>query len=59
MDCPRLQRARRSLFAAASTSNYQAMVSRPRPAAALTAWILRQGVLPQFYWAQEQLVAGY
>ena len=59
MDCPRLQRARRSLFAAASTTNYQAMISRPRPAAALTAWILRHGVLPQFSWAQEQLVASY
>ena len=30
----------------------------PRPAAALTAWILRQGILPQFSWAQEQLEAG-
>ena len=57
--CPRLQRARRSLYAAASTTDYQVMASRPRPAAALTAWILRHGVLPQFSWAQEQLEAGY
>ena len=59
MDCPRLQRARRSLYAAASTTDYQVMISRPRPAAALTAWILRHGVLPRFSWAQEQLEAGY
>ena len=57
--CPRLLRARRSLHAAAATTDYQVMTSRPRPAAALTAWILRHGVLPQFSWAQEQLEAGY
>ena len=57
--CPRLLRARCSLHAAASTTDYQVMTSRPRPAAALTAWILRHGVLPQFSWAQEQLEAGY
>ena len=59
IDCPRLQRARRSLYAAASTTDFQAMISRPRPAAALTAWILRHGVLSQFSWAQEQLDTGY
>ena len=59
MDCPQLQRARCSLFAATSTTDYQVMISRPRPAAALTAWILRHGVLPQFSCAQEQLTAGY
>ena len=59
MNCPRLQRARRSLYAAASTTDYQVMASHPRPAAALTAWILRHGVLLPFSWAQEQLEAGY
>ena len=59
MDCPRLQHARCSLFATASTTDYQVLISRPRPAAALTSWILRHGVLPQFSWAQEQLAAGY
>ena len=59
MDCPRLQRARCSLFAAASTTDYQVLISRPRPATALTAWILHHGVLSQFSWAQEQLAAGY
>ena len=59
MQCPRFQRVRRSLYAAASTTDYQAMISRPRPAAALTTWILRHGVLPQFSWAQEQLPTGY
>ena len=59
MDCPRLQHACCSLFTAASTTDYQVMISRQRPAATLTAWILRHGVLPQFPWAQEQLAAGY
>ena len=59
MDCPRLQHARCSLFDAASTTDYQVMISRLRPATTLTAWILRHGVLPQFSWAQEQLAAGY
>ena len=53
MDCPQLQHARHSLFATASTTDYQVMISRPRPATALTVWILRHGVLPQFSWAQE------
>ena len=59
LDCPRLQRVRRSLYTAAATTDYQVMISRPRPAAALTSWILRHGVLPQFSWAQEQLETGY
>ena len=60
LDCPRLQqRVRRSLYTAAATTDYQAMISRPRPAAALTSWILRHGVLSQFSWAQEQLETGY
>ena len=59
MECPRLHQARRSLFVEASTTDYQVMLSRPRPAAALTAWILRHGILPQFSWAQEQLPTGY
>ena len=58
LDCPRLLRARRSLYLAAATTDYQALTSQPRPTAALTAWILRQGILPQFSWAQEQLEAG-
>ena len=45
MDCPRLQRARCSLFVTASTTDYQVLISRPRPAAALTSWILRHGEL--------------
>ena len=57
---PATARARHSLYSAASTSDYQVITSQPRPAAAaLTAWILRHGVLPQFIWAQEQLEAGY
>ena len=59
LDCPRLQRVRRSLYTAAATTDYQVMISRPRPAAALTSWILRHGVLPQFSWAQERLETGY
>ena len=59
LECPRLQRVRRSLYTAAATTDYQVMISRPRPAAALTSWILRYGVLPQFSWAQEQLDTGY
>ena len=59
MDCPQLQHARCNLFATASTTDYQVLISRPRPAAALTSWILRHGILPQFSWAQEQLAAGY
>ena len=58
LDCPHLLRARRSLYLAAATTDYQALTSRPRPTTALTAWILRQGILPQFSWAQEQLEAG-
>ena len=58
LDCPRLLQVRRSLYLAAATTDYQALTSQPRPAAALTAWILRQGTLPQFSWAQEQLEAG-
>ena len=57
--CPRLRWARCSLYAAASTTDYQVMTTRPRPTAALTVWILRHGVLLQFSWAQEQLEAGY
>ena len=48
LDCPRLQRVRRSLYTAAATTDYQVMISRPRPAAALTSWILRHGVLSRF-----------
>ena len=59
VDCPWLQRVRPSLYTAAATTDYQAMAARPCPAAAITAWILRHGVLPQFSWAQEQLEAGY
>ena len=59
LECPRLQRARRSLYTATATTDYQVMISRPRPAAALTSWILRHGVLSQFSWAQEQLDTGY
>ena len=59
MDCPQLQRVRRSLYAAATTTDYQVLISHPRPTTTLTTWILRHGVLPQFSWAQEQLGAGY
>ena len=59
LDCPQLQRVRRSLYTAAATTDYQVMISRPWPAAALTSWIVRHGVLPQFSWAQEQLETGY
>ena len=57
--CPHLLQACHSLYAVAATTDYQVMTSRPRPTVALTAWILRHGVLPQFSWAQEQLDAGY
>ena len=59
LECPRQQRVRRSLYTATATTDYQVMISRPRPAAALTSWILRHGVLSQFSWAQEQLDTGY
>ena len=59
LECPRLQRVRRSLYTATATTEYQVMISCPRPAAALTSCILRHGVLPQFSWAQEQLDTGY
>lgn len=59
LDCPHLHHARQSLHLAASTTDFQVLISQPRPAAALTAWILHHGVLPQFSWAQEQLTAGY
>ena len=41
--CPRLQQARRCLYAAASTTDYQVMTSRPRPTTALTACCYSQG----------------
>ena len=46
LDCPRLFPAWRSLYLVASATDYQALTSRPRPATALTAWMLRHGVLP-------------
>ena len=57
--CPHLLHAHCSLYAAASTTDYQVMTSQLQPTTTLTAWILHHGVLPQFSRAQEQLEAGY
>ena len=39
--------------------HHQMFTSQARPTAALTAWILRHGVIAQFSRAQEQLEAAY
>ena len=56
-NCPGLLRGWRGLYLAVATTDYQVLTLRPRPAAALTARIIRHGGLPQFSWAQEQLEA--